>query len=55
MENREREEYLVVATYWKDKIKEENRSIMKENANQLMFLFSQNDLVYYKSKLEKDI
>ena len=42
-------------TYWKEKIKEENRSIIKENTNQIMFLFSKNDLVYYKSKLDKDV
>ena len=55
MENPGREEYLVVAAYWKDKIREENKSITKENADQLRFLFNKNDFLYYNSKLDKNV
>ena len=33
-ENLGREEYFVVASYWKDKIKEENKAIIKTNTDQ---------------------
>ena len=40
--------YVVVALYWRDKIREDIKLTKRVNRNQIKFIFNENDSAYYK-------
>ena len=45
-----KEKYFIIASYWRDKIRDESKSIVKKKLKPLRFIFNKADLEYYASK-----
>ena len=46
------EKYKVIGCYWRDKIREETKSLIRQNVEAPRFIFNEADLKYYLSKVE---
>ena len=46
---------LVVANYWRDKIKDESKQIMKGKWLPLRFIFNEKELLFYKDQLKPKV
>ena len=45
-----KEKYFTIASYWRDKIHDESKSIAKKKMKPLRFVFNKAELDYNKSK-----
>ena len=44
------EEYMTVSSYWRDKIREESKAIMRKKREPLKFIFNKAEFEYHESK-----